>query len=328
MKKIVMSLLVFFTTGLIVSCASNSKKEIEKLGPPMLYTLSNPAERCVGETAIVPVNQEFSIEKLDSALDNLLSGSSGDETLIVYLHGRAAGEEKEPDKSLKYVMPCLERENPVKVLMFFWPGSAEGGILGFPEDQARHAAPGLGKIFADLATYKEANRDRLHNRKIVLLPHSMGNIVFEEFMQSYKSGTLSHHLFDTIILSASASATKDHASWLKDVDFSGHIYVITNNNDPVLDKNGMREIAARLGKKLKTSIAGDVTLAKNATYIDISNTEAHTHRYFLHSNQKGNPYIKQFFEVVLNGKPFDFSGFNGVENTKQRNGTTIYYFRR
>lgn len=309
------------------ACASNESHK-EGLGKPLLYTLANPKESCTKEKATVPASQSFDVNNLDAALDALLASAPNDETLLVYIHGRAAGEEKEPDKSLKFVIPCLQSENKVRVLMFFWPGSAEGGALGFPVDQARNAAPELEQTLAKLALNKQKNNNNLQHRKIVLLPHSLGNIVLEKVMESYAAGSLPKKLFNTIILSASASPAKEHADWLRRVDFSDNIYVVVNSDDPVLDKAGMREIEARLGKKLKTAFAGKVALAKNAIYLDISDTEADTHRYFLHPNQEGNQYLRMFFENVLIGSPLDFKGFKGIESIEKRDGTHVYHLKR
>jgi hypothetical protein len=308
---------------------SESQKGTATQESPCLYVLQRSGEVCErGEDNRVPDSQKFTIENVNAALDSLLARAEGTKAIILYVHGRAAGEEEEPNKSLKAVIPCLEGEYPARALMFFWPGSAEGGPLGFPEDQARHAAPGLGQALVGLKSYKEDNRVRLQGRKFVLLLHSMGNIVFEEFMRSYRSGDLPHGLFDTVVLSASATATKDHASWLKKTDFSSHLYVTVNDNDPVIDKLGVREMEGRLGKKLKTLFSGPVKLASNAIYVDFSKTDVDKHRYFLKSEQKGNPYIKQFFETVLSGDAFNFDGFSGVKKVEQRDGTAIYYFKR
>ncbi|MBS1213376.1 MAG: hypothetical protein H6R26_1993, partial [Proteobacteria bacterium] len=116
-------------------------------------------------------------------------------------------------------------------------------------------------------------------------------------------------------------------SWLKKSNLSSHSYVTVNNNDPVIDKLGVREREGRLGKKLETLFSGPVKLASNAIYVDFSKTDVDTHRYFLKSGQKGNPYIKQFFEAVLSGDAFNFDGFKGVKNVERRDGTEIYYFK-
>lgn len=304
----------------------NNKSINQESKKPLLYTLTNKKEACTTKKIdTVPRNNSFDVSNLGDALDTLLEDAASDETLLIYIHGRAAGEEKEPDKSLKYVVPCLQSENKVRVLMFFWPGSAEGGLIGFPENRAKQAAPELKQLLTGLNSYKQKKSSNFKSRKTVLLPHSLGNIVFEKAMESYVTGSLPKNLFDTIVLSASASTAKKHADWLRKVDFSDNIYVVVNNDDPVLGKAGLLKSEARLGKKLVTFIGGKVVLAKNAIYLDISGTKADTHRYFLNSNQEGNQYIKTFFDNVLIGIPVNFNNFDGVKSAEKRNETYVYH---
>jgi hypothetical protein len=274
----------------------------------------------------LPDNQKFAVENINTALDSLLARSGDTKTIILYVHGRGAGKEEEPDKSLKDVVPCLEHENPARVLMFFWPGSAVGGTFGFPEDQARQAGPGLGQALTGLKKYKADNSAKLQGRKFVLLTHSMGSIVFEEYLRTYKAGDLPPDLFNTVVLSASASASSGHADWLKKTDFSSYAYVTVNDKDEVVGAVGIIELEARLGKKLNTLFGNKIALAPNALYVDFSETGVN-HRYFIASGQEGNPYIKEFFKASLSGAPFNFDGYGGVDKVEERDGTKIYYFK-
>jgi hypothetical protein len=324
MKSTVSNVVVLIFCCFLVSCGHISPKETGTQESPVIYVLQKSGVVCNKDQ--LPDNQKFAVENINTALDNLLARSGDTKTIIFYVHGRAAGEEKEPDKSLKAVVPCLEDEYPARALMFFWPGSAEGGPLGFPEDQARQAGPGLGQALAGLKKYKADNSVKLQGRKFVLLTHSMGSIVLEEYLGSYKAGDLPSGLFDTVVISSSASASKGHADWLKKTDFSGHTYVTVNDKDSVVGAAGVIELEAKLGKKLKTLFGCNVALAPNALYVDFSETGVN-HRYFIASGQEGNPYIKDFFKAVLSGDPFKFDGYDGVDKVEQRDGTKIYYFK-
>lgn len=326
MRPTVPNVVVLLICCFFVACGIMSPKEAGAQESPVLYVLQNSGVVCGKDQ--LPDNQKFAVENISTALDGLLARSGDTKTIILYVHGRAAGEEKEPDKSLKDVVPCLEHEYPARVLMFFWPGSAVGGPLGFPDDQARQAAPGLGQALAGLKKYKADNSAKLQGRKFVLLTHSMGSIVLEEFLGSYKAGDLPPDLFNTVVLSASASASAGHADWLKKTDFSSHTYVTVNGKDPVIDKLGLRERKARLGKKLKTLFGKKIVLAPNALYVDFSKAKVNKHRYFMASGQEGNPYFKEYFTAVLSGDPFKFDGYGGVDKVVQRDGTKIYYFKK
>lgn len=296
-----------------------------ELGPCRLYHLAHPHGPAHGR---LPTHQDYPLEHLDAAVETLLADAPAQSPVILYVHGRAAGEEEEPGKSLGGVVPPLEDENAARVLMFFWPGSAVGGPLGFPEDQARQAGPALGRILAGLDRHKQAHPDQWQDRRVVLLLHSMGNIVFEEYMLHHRHGSLSPRLFDTLVLSASATAAKHHADWLAKVDYAGQVYVTVNEDDPVLDKAGVHEHSARLGKKLHTLAAGDVGLAGNALYIDLGDTKADKHRYFLQTEQAKNPYLRRFFAAALSGRTLDLEGFEGIAKVERRDGTAIYHLKR
>jgi len=325
MRPTVSTVVVLLICCFSVACGHISPKETGTQESPGLYVLQSSGVACGKDQ--LPDNQKFAIENINTALDSLLARSGDTRTIILYVHGRAAGKEEEPDKSLKDVVPCLEHECPARVLMFFWPGAAKGGPLGFPEDQARQAGPGLGQALTGLKKYKAENSAKLQERKFVLLTHSMGSIVLEEYLGSYKAGDLPPGLFDTVVISSSASASKDHADWLKKTDFSSHTYVTVNDNDPIDGWAGFKELQTRLGKKLDTLISGNVTLAPNALYVDFSKTGV-DHRYFIASGQKGNPYVKDFFRAVLSGDPFKFDGYGGVDKVEQRDGTKIYFIKK
>jgi hypothetical protein len=325
MRPTVSTVAVLLICCFSVACGHISPKETGTPESPGLYVLQNSGVACGKDR--LPDNQKFAIENISTALDSLLARSGDTRTIILYVHGRAAGKEEEPDKSLKDVVPCLEHECPARVLMFFWPGAAVGGPLGFPEDQARQAGPGLGQALTGLKKYKADNSAKLLGRKFVLLTHSMGSIVLEEYLRSYKAGDLPSGLFDTVVLSSSASASAGHADWLKKTDFSGHTYVTANDNDSMNKLIEAKTGLARLGERLETLSGDKVALAPNALYVDFSKTGV-DHRYCIASGQKGNPYIKDFFRAVLSGNPFKFDGYGGVDKVEERDGTKIYYFKK
>ncbi len=232
-----------------VSLAANAPvagiKEISSsslsLSEPALYLLPDKA---------------LQVTQIGAVLDSL----KGNENIILYVHGRAGGKKQEPSKSLKDVMPSLTEDYKAKAIMFYWPGAGDGGVTGFPEERARQAAPALTETLKALQNYKQANATRLQNVKFILLLHSMGSIVFEQFINLYAPRSLDRNLFDTVILNSSSSATKGHDVWLKKVDFTRNLYVTVNNDDSVLRSAGLFR-GVRLGKDLK-----HVNLAQNAVY--------------------------------------------------------------
>jgi hypothetical protein len=261
-------------------------------------------------------NQNIQVGQIGALLDSV----NGDDNIILYVHGRAGGKKPEPGKSLKHVLPSLAEDYKAKAIMFYWPGADDGGATGFPDNRAQQAAPALAQTLKALQQYKQANAARLQNVKFTLLLHSLGNIVFEQFMNSYPASSLNRNLFDTVILNSSASAAKGHDVWLRKVDFTPNLYVTVNDDDSVLRLAGFFR-GVRLGKSLKR-----YNLAPNAIYVNFTNTGVN-HRYFLPSGQEDNSYISQFYETVMDGKKFNFEGFEGIKSVKHQSGATIYQFK-
>ena len=313
-------------SGLFGLGSSDKQSKLKQTSDqPTLYILKNSDNNCVEDQPTPPFH-EFAIESFNEALDTLLNRSKPTDTIIFYIHGRAAGELPEAHKSLRTVMPCLEKDINAKVLMFYWPDAGKGGANGFPENEARTAGQALGLAILKFQQYKKTHVDKFLNRKTVLLSHSMGSLVFEEFVKKYQTPSLDKELFDTLLLSSSASATKDHAEWLEKVKISNDIYVTVNDNDFVLTAAGMKEKKGRLGKKLETLIAGEITLTSNAKYVNLDKSGVEGHRIFIGKNLKNNPNVDKFFENVLSGHTIDLNGFPGIKDIKSRDGTNIYFF--
>lgn len=259
---------------------------------------------------------EFTIDELDKALDEVLTGG-GVDNVILYIHGRACGGGGEPKKSLGGAMPALESDYTAKALMFNWQGSSNGCPLGFPEMEARASGKALSHTLQKLAYYKSINAAKLAGVKLTLIAHSMGNLVFDESVAK-DNVPLPGDLFDTVILNSSASALAGHAAWLATAAFSPHYYVTVNNGDNVL--TAASALGTRLGLRLDNE-----PLAPNALYVDFTAANVN-HAIYLHSGQKGQS-MKGFYDSVMNGLPYDFAAHpQAITSTEQRNGTTIYHF--
>ena len=135
-----------FALGLF-SCAAQSTTPAQ--GVSSKGAVSTPA------LYILP-RQSFSTRDIAKALDKLFAENDSGDNLILYVHGRSGGKLSEPAKSLKRVMPSLKDEYTAKVVMFYWPGSDEGGKLGFPENRARAATPDLKTTLMQFQEYKNA----------------------------------------------------------------------------------------------------------------------------------------------------------------------------
>ena len=241
----------------------------------------------------------FTIENAESAAEALLSRvDSHTGNIVLFIHGRGAGRVKHPQKALEQMLPALEAEYGVNVLLFNWAGSGEGGaISGFPEENARRAAKDLHTV---IKTLHRAIENTPRSIDLALLTHSMGSLVLEETLSQYATD-LPTHFAHSIIISAPASAATKHSDWLDSSTLAKTHYVVSNHKDKALwwvEKwIGRKE---RLGRALYGN-----TLALNTHYIDLSKAGVN-HRYFIAQNsnnkmtgQNGNRCLGQFYRHVL-----------------------------
>ena len=217
------------------------------------------------------------------------------DNLILFVHGRG----KHPGKAFRQrLLTDLEKDYSAKVLMFHWP--SWDGPLGFPEQAARNSAEDFVTVLRALKTFKEDHTDLIQGVRFTLLTQSMGSFVLEESILRLQNDSLSI-LFDTLVISASASCAKDHAAWVSQLGLSDHIYILMNRNDPVLGSAALRERSQRLGKGWKDR-GKTVKLADRAVYIDATKITL-LHRYYLHRYLRQSPALRRFFDQVLNGWP-------------------------
>lgn len=217
------------------------------------------------------------------------------DNLILFIHGRG----KHPGKALRQkLLTDLESDYSARVIMFNWPSWE--GPLSFPEQAARDSAEDFLGVLRTLKTFKDNHADLAQNTRFTLLTQSMGSLVLEESILRQQDESLGP-LFDTVVMSAPASHTRDHAKWVNQLDLSEQVYILINRDDPVLGSAGLRERGRRLGKGLK-SRGKAVELSNHARYIDATNILL-MHRYYLHRNLRWAPALKHFFDQVLNGLP-------------------------
>ena len=216
------------------------------------------------------------------------------DNLILFVHGRG----KHPGKAFRQrLLTDLESDYSARVIMFHWPSWE--GALAFPEEAARGAAGDFTHVLAAIQLFKQTHADLIGDVRFTLLTHSMGSLVLEETILSQRGKPL-ESLFDTVVISAPASYTKDHAEWVDKLFLSDDIYILINGEDPVLGSAGVREMGRRLGKGLK-SRGQPVALSSRAKYIDATHLLL-LHRYYLHRNLRWSPALKRFLDQVLNGE--------------------------
>ena len=231
--------------------------------------------------------------------------------IILFIHGRG----KHPEKAHKqHLLTDLEDNYNAKVLMYHWP--SWNGICGFPVEQARAAAVDFNTILKQLHTFKQEHTQRLANIRFTLLTQSMGSLVLEEAIKNWGPGT-PPPLFDTLVLSAPASATQAHKTWIERLTLADHVYITSHRHDPVLSSAAVHTQQSRLGQTLPSD---PNELATNASYLDVSSAWV-VHRYYLHRYLKFTPHMKHFYNQTLNGMPAELNSHTGF---KRKTDTPIF----
>jgi len=242
--------------------------------------------------AILPASD--SSKQLIKTLEKIQSDPNCD-NFILFVHGRG----KHPEKAFRQrLLLDLESDYSAKVLMFHWPSWE--GPLAFPEQEARDSAEAFISVLSAIKTCRHTHPDLVEGIRFTLLTQSMGSLVLEEAVRKQAHARL-ENLFDTLVMSAPASYTKDHATWVNAMHLAPHTYIVFNRYDPVLGSAGLREMGRRLGKGLKSQ-GESVDLARHAVYVDATRLTL-LHRYYLHRTLKTAPALKVFFDQVLNGLP-------------------------
>ena len=283
MKPKLKKTVIVFSTALVILYAYERVRPDDRGMPRSLVTAKG---------MIHPVSDSSLL--LKTTLQDIQEDPKCD-NLILFIHGRG----KHPGKAFRQrLLIDLQKDYSAKVIMFHWP--SWDGPLGFPEQAARDAAEDFITVLRGLKAFKEKHTDLIQGVRFTLLTQSMGSLVLEESAVRLQNDSLGT-LFDTLVISASASCTKDHAAWVSSLDLSDHIYILMNRDDPVLGSAGLRERGRRLGKGLK-SRGKTVTLADHAVYIDATKVTL-LHRYYLHRYLRHSPALKRFLDQVLNGLP-------------------------
>lgn len=253
-----------------------------------------PALQAKGVLYTLPAKQ-FSVDQTEQALTPLIEAihdtATPADNLIVYIHGRG----RHPEKSLKRIIPRLEREYKAKVLMFNWPSHAPKR-WSYPKAKAIAAAQEFNTLLQTIAKMRQ--QGQFDGIKTTLFAHSMGNYIVKSAVENYPIPK--QQLFDVIVLNAADVSSFGHASWVVKMKFAKRVYITFNLKDRMLALSSIRNLAPRLGQTVY-SIQGEVLpLAPKAIYIDTSETHVN-HSYFLRY-KKRNVYVSQFYEDALNGR--------------------------
>ena len=239
-------------------------------------------------------------------------------TIILFIHGRGNYPEKAFENG---TLKALEKDYSAKVIMFHWP--AAGVLFSFPQKEARSASKELWSVLDGLNTFKKNKPGNAGKVRFVLFTQSMGSLVLEETVSS-RENNWSKHLFDTIVITSSASDANKQKAWLDRIGFSPAVYVTVNRSDPLL-----RVAELYFGKHFLGSMPLlESNLSQKTFYIDVSKADL-GHRFYLHKYLTGSTQVKNFFDQVLQGIPFAMaSGWGSLkkENPRMQSSLEVSLF--
>lgn len=211
-----------FVLSMLAGCSSSPKSEPEPLpyNPANFLYLSK--DKAYGQNQI-----------REAFRDSLSTGEPG-KPVILFVHGRGV----EPHKSLiggKAVegraVEKLRGAYNQPVVMFSWD-SAYGWIVldrCRPKANAEPAAERLWTVIDELSKWPTgAGRPRM-----VLLVHSMGNIVLENYLLKLKH-EIPKGLFEAIVLSSADADNEGHDVWVRMLKQSAPVYITVNPGDDTL----------------------------------------------------------------------------------------------
>ena len=212
---------------------------------------------------------------------------------VFYVHGYNKEFEESIDQGW-----ALQKRYGVGVLAFSW-ASNPGGIPPWEYNNARAIAgassPAIDMTLEKLARYMREEADGDCEISLNLLTHSLGNYLFQRFVEKplFAGKT---RIFDNLILHQADVDSEGHETWVNKLKYARRIYATVNERDKILDISDVIN-PDRLGNTASGLVAD------RAVYFDF--TDGHkvkkTHQLFGKLADK-NPVVKEFFTNVLNGE--------------------------
>lgn len=223
------------------------------------------------------------------------AAAKGRRSVVVYVHGRAAGfgPDREPRESFvkDKVISEFETDHHAAVIMLHWPHSAF--LHGFPEEDARAAGPLLTQL---LRAIEGTRPPAMAGIPVVVSTHSMGGIVLEE---AVIGDGAAFDAVKSVVTSASAAKLKGSHKWLGAI--KPKVYVTRNEHDGTLNSVKSHGPFIGLGKAQTLVNSG---LADGVFYLDVTNQEvSHPYFYARQSVDDGRAHLRdKFFGPLYAGK--------------------------
>ncbi len=254
------------------------------------------------------VNRPFRIRQSKQVFDAVFT-SSNDRNIVFLVHGRGDDFEAEFSPAM---IPYTQSTSNTTVVLLHWLSWGESSLR--PYRQARNASRGLADFLYAYDRYKSRNPDRVGNRNVTLLTHSMGNIPLKVFMEDmYLKQSLQAGLLSSVVLSSADVPFSGHRHWVEEIDFAEQIFVLQNRSDLVLTVSSLLDSSQTYGDKQKLGRAFEINsstdtaaLATNARYLNLTHLDGVGHRPFNMFSYSGNQRATDLFKRLLNGESFEY----------------------
>lgn len=226
-----------------------------------------------------------------------------DKNIVFYLHGRGAKFSNLFDDD---GIPSIEDYSETRFAIMRWLSWADITIR--PYNHAVVSANGIADFLYAFNHYKSNFGDKIGDRKITLMAHSMGNIPLATFLQyRYQQGSLQSGLFDSIILNSADIPFTNHRHWLEKCDFAKRIYVTQHDRDYILklsryffsseEEKGSFRLGAGLDPEDESR---HEQLASNASYLNLTNMTFVGHKHFTREG------TLPLFNALLNARKLEY----------------------
>lgn len=237
---------------------------------------------------------------------------SNNKNCVFYVHGY----NKEFEESLSQGWE-LQRRYGVGVLVFSW-ASNPGGLppVEYPKARAIAAAssPAIDMTLEKLGRYMFEEADDDCGISLNLLTHSLGNYLFQRFVEKPLFSGESR-IFDNLILHQADVDSEGHEKWVNKLRYARRVYATINERDKVLDISDVVN-PDRLGNTASGLVA------KRAIYVDftVADEVKKAHQLFGKTADK-NPVIKEYFSKVLNGERGETT--SGIAFNQEKNAYDV-----
>ena len=192
----------------------------------------------------------------------------------------------------------LQKRYGVGVLLFSWASNPGGSpLVEYPKARAiaGSSSPAIDMTLEKLGRYMCEEADPDCNISLNLLTHSLGNYLFQRFVEKplFAGET---RIFDNLILHQADVDSEGHEVWVNKLRFARRVYATINENDKILDISDIVN-PDRLGNTASGLVSDQ------AIYLDFTGADKvkKAHQLFGKTADK-NPVIKEYFSNVFNGK--------------------------